>query len=293
MSDITEFGFEDSKQIKTRGMDRFKLNRSGEVGRISIIAFKKFSDVIISHKTKEKGAPLSDDEKAELIAKIDGKLKQQLGKEELTDVDRLDVKHARFAYAFTHYKDGLGSIRCLSKYSGSELMKPELCCKEIGDAEQQIATICMVYPTEEDGSIDMDLLKMKKRIFFNVLRMSAKKFKRIESTYNDARNAETPMHTIDLKLTLDGDPKYQKFAIENGMTAAWLRQDADPELRQWVLEQGLRSWKYVKDELGFEMTRDRLVEKLRGGSGSSSDSGPSQAEAPNPQIQGSYDDLLS
>lgn len=293
MADVTEFGLEESKSIKPQGLERFKLNRPGEVGRVSIVSFKKVSDVVIAQKARERESALTDDEKAEIIRKIDTRLAEKASKkvEELTDIDRLDIQSPKFSFSWTHYRDGVGTIRCLSTYDGNTVLKPDVCCKEMDPAEQTIATVVMVYPTEKNGSIDMDLFKMRKRIEFQLLRMTSKKFNKISSVYEDARGNQLPV--IDLKLTLDGDPKYQKFAIENAMVPPWAKKDADPELRAWILDQGLRAYRYVEGELGYKITRDKLIEKLRGQSASSEALSGGEASAAKPKLERSYDDLLS
>lgn len=283
---IIEFSFEDSRVIKPSGMEKLKLGRPGEVARVSIVSFKKYTDSIIAQKSREKEAPLSDDEKAAIIAKVEAKLKEQLGKAELTEADRTDIMAPRFSVAFTHYDDRVGGLRCLSKYQGANVTKAELCCEKFGDADQTIATVVMLYPLNRDHSVDMDYLKARKNIDFQILRMTSKKFKKIEGVYADSRQNE--MGCIDLKLTLDGEPKFQKFLIESGQTALWARKDADPELRAWVIDQGIRSHKYVKNELGFEMSREKLVEKLNAAGSSSTPA----TEADKPKIQGGYGKLL-
>jgi hypothetical protein len=292
MSGIIEFGFEESKVVKPQGIDSFKLSRSGEVARISIIIFKLYHEVIWAQKAKEAGRALTEEEKQMYLTKVNSKLAEKLGKkpEELTEFDRLDINSPKFGTAFTHYRDGIGSIRCLSKYEGGNLVKPEICCNDIGEAEQQVATLVLKYPVEKDGKIDLDLLKQRKYTEIMTWRMSAKRFKKIESTYTDARNNKMPV--IDLKLTLDGDPKYKKLVPENGYTAAWAREDADPELRRWVLESGLRNVKYLKSELGFEMSKEKLTERLRGASESAAALSGGEASAASPQITTSYDALL-
>ncbi len=286
MSDIVDFGFEESKVIKPQGIERLKLSRNGEIARVSIVSFKKYSDVIIGQKQREKGEALTDDEKTAILAKVEAKLKEQLGKTELSEADRTDIAVPRFSFSFTHYDDKVGGMRCLSKYVGQNVTKAELCCEKFGDAEQTIATVVMLYPTNRDGTIDEDYLKAKKNIDFQILRMTAKKFKKIESTYKDAVANDTPV--IDLKLTLDGDPKYQKFVIESGNTAMWARKGADPELRNWVIEQGIRCHKYVKNELGYELSKEKLIEKLNGASMSST----SETNADKPKLQAGYGKLL-
>lgn len=293
MSDIIDFGFEDTKIIKTQGIDQFKLTRNGEKAAFSVIAFKRFHDVMLVAKTKEKGKPLTEDEKAELFRTIDGKLAEKLGKkvDDLTEVDRLDVKAPRFQFAHTHYRDGIGGIRCLSKYEANEggftCVKPEICCNELGDAEQTVGTVVMRYPVDRDGNVDLELFKMKKMTEIQLLKCSAKKFKKLESTYADARKHNFPV--IDVKVEMEGESKYQKFIFTNGYTAAWATDDIPAELRHWVLDQGLRAQKHIKNILGFEMKKETLISKLRG----ELPSGDSEASASKPALTSkSYDDLL-
>lgn len=291
-SNVMEFGFDDAKVIKTVGVEVFKQNRPGEKHRVSVIAFKKIHDDILMRKAREKGAPLSDEEKAQLLVKIDQKIAEQLSKpvEQLTEADRLDIKKPRFSVAFTHYGEGVGTIRCLSKYEGSTMVKPEECCNRFGDADQKVGTVIMTYPTDDKGQVDGDLLKMRKYTNFYIWVLSAKKFKKLEAAYTDAKNDKRDV--IDLRVTLDGDPKFQKQQIEAASTAFWAREDCDPEVRAWILDQGLRAYKHVSNNLGFEMKLDKLMEKL-GVSGSGSAQISSGAQAETPKLITSYDDLIS
>jgi len=284
-----EFGFDDAKVIKNQSIDKFQQAKPGQKDRVSIISFKRFHDVVLGAKTKEKGAPLSDEEKATYIAKIDTKLAEQLKKpvSELTEVDRLDVKSPRFGVAFTHFGEAVGSIRCLSKYEGSTMTKAELCCEKLGDADQTVASVVMTYPLDNDGKVDLDLLKARKYTNFYIWKMSGKKFKKLESAYADARNDNR--FTIDLRVTLDGDPKYQKQQIEAASLATWARDDMDPAVRAWILDQGLRAWKHIGNNLGFEMTKDKLIEKLSAGGGSHSSN---EASAEAPKLVAGYDALI-
>jgi len=290
MSDnsVIEFGFEEGTVIKSQGIDRFKQTRSGQKDRLSIVSFKRVHDGVLVAKAREKGAPLTDAEKADLIAKIDKKIADQLSKpvEQLTEVDRLDIKSPKFAFAWTHYRDGLGSIRCLSQYEGKTVVKPELCCNKMGDADQTVGMIVMTYPVKDGVQVDEELLNAKKYVNFAVWRMTAKKFRQIEDVYKEARAEEKS--TIDLIVALDGDPKYQKQVITAGSSAVWAKGKMDSEIRSWVLDQGLRNWKHVSNNLGFDMKIDKLREKLLGGGNSQVGSG----EAESPKLVSSYDDFL-
>jgi hypothetical protein len=287
MSDVIDFSFDEAKVIKPQGIELFKQTRSGEKHRVSLISFKKFHDVILATKAKEKGAPLSDAEKAEFISKIEKNLADKLGKpeKELTEIDRLDITSPKFSYAFTHYGDGVGTIRCLSKYEGNNVLKQEICCDKYGDADQTVATVCMTYPVDSNFGVDEDLLKARKYTNIYVWRLGSKKFQKVDQTYKTAK--EDNKLVIDLKVTLDGDPKYQKQTIEAAASAFWARDGVDPAIRTWVLEQGLRAYKHVGDNLGYAMSKEKLLERLSG-------SAPafSGGEEEKPKLSSGYNSLL-
>ena len=288
MSDMFEFGFEESKVIKTNAVEQFKQTRSGEKTRVSIISLKKYSDGILAEKAKEKGSPLTDMEKAEYIAKIDKKIAEQLNKsvDDLTEVDRLNIKSPRFAFSYTHYNEAVGTIRCLSKYEGNTVVRPEICCNKFGDAGQTVGMVVMTYPVKDGLEVDMDLLTARKYVNFYIWKMSAQKFKKVEDAYREARGDDK--FTIDLNVVLDGDPKFQKQQISAGSSAVWTRLPANSETRAWILDQGLRMWKHVSSQLGFEMKADKISEKL----GLSSGGHGGAAGADMPKLVSSYDDLI-
>jgi len=293
-SDVMEFGFDDGKVVQVSGYERFTQSRPGELSRISVISFKKHVDAVLKHKAKEKGSPLTDEEIADIVKKVDVKLAERMGKDvkDLTEVDRLNIESPKFAAAYTHFGDGFGTIRCLSKRDGKTITHRAVCCstKKLDDAQQHVGCVILKYPIDEDGEADLELLNQKKYTTIELYRMSAKKYKKFESTYASARKND--FKVIDIKVTLDGDSKYQKQNFENGMTAAWARKEGiKPEIRQWILEEGLRAWKHVEKELGFELTAEQLQQRISGG-GSSNQLGSGEASAEAPKLQQGYDDLL-
>lgn len=289
---IMDFGFDDSKIIKSQGIDQFKLERSGARACISIVSFKRFHDQAMVKKAKEKGGPLSDEEKADIVRRVDAKLAERLKKsvEDLSEVDRLDITNPKFSVASTHYGDGIGTVRCLSKYEGSVCTKPDVCCDKLGDADQTVATVVLQYPIDEKGNVDGDLLTQKKYTYFLCYKMSSKNFKKVENAYIDARGEGRQV--VDMKVTLDGDPKYKKHIIVAGTTAFWAREGFDPELRHWILDQGLRAQKYIPNNLGFEMKREQLIERLGGIEQSKNALAGGEASADQPKLVGGYDALL-
>src|SRR4051812_4080486 len=104
---VLEFGFSESKVVKSTAIEKFKQSRAGEKHRLTVVAFKSVIDGVYAREAIKKGSPLTDQEKSELVAKVDGKIAEHLKKrpEELTEVDRLDIKEPRFAMAFTHYNE--------------------------------------------------------------------------------------------------------------------------------------------------------------------------------------------
>ncbi len=302
MSNVMEFGFDDAKVIKHQGIEQFKLSTPGERARVSIIAFKKFHDTILGIKAREKGSALTDEEKAAILARTDEKLAAQLNKtvKDLTEADRLDIKQPRFSFAYTHFdqnKGGVGTIRCLSTYEGNTLKKPEICCDRFGDADQTVATVVLKYPVDKDSlQVEVDIFKARKMTEVSIWRMSSKKFKSLESAYIDARNDKR--FCVDLLCQLDGDPQYKNIKITAGGGATWAREDMDPAVRAWTLDQGLRAWKHVATNLGFEITKDKLIERLAGSSGGSGGGQSAQLSAAEeaaaqPKLVADYDALLT
>ncbi len=300
-SDVIEFGFDDGKIIKPSGLEQFKLSRAGEKARISLCAFKKLSDGVIVQKSRERwdgmseeerqgktiSTSLTDAEKLDLVQRVDKKIAERLGKpvEEVREIDRLDITNPRFWMGFSHYKDGVGTIRCLGKYNGSTLVTPGRCCNEIGEADQHAVTAIIQYPVAEHLQVNAQLFKERQYTYCWMYKMSAKQFKRLEGTFVEAR-AEG-RSTMDLKVTLDGDPKFKKHLYESA-SCVWAKEDMDPDTRAWVLDQGLRAAKHCQGSLGMEITEAKLLEKL-GKSPAALSSGAAEAA---PRANMSYSGLL-
>lgn len=301
MSDVLEFGFDDGKVIKDSSVEEFKLEKGGKA-RISLVAFKKLSDGVILKKVKERFenfseeekakrplslSLLSDQEKLDVIAAVDKRIAEKLGKkpEEVKEIDRLDITKPKFWMGFTHYRDGVGTIRCMGTYKGTTLIEPGKCCEKIGDAEQRAVTIVLQYPIGEHMQPNLEM--MKQRLYTNVLlyKMSAKQYKRLESTFVEAQSDGKP--TMDLKTSIDGDPKFKKHLYETA-SCFWAREDFDPEVRAWILDQALRAAKHCPNNLGMEMTPQKFLEKL----GESPAAMASGASEDRPKVQGSYVGLL-
>ncbi len=288
-----EFDLDNTEAVKVKSIENFKQQKPGEKARLSIISFRKMSDVIIDRKQKEAGRHFSDSEKAEIIAEADKKLAAKLNKSvsQLTEVDRLSLDNVRLMTERTHYKDGIGTIRCMSKFEGNNLSQQEICCQHLGEPSQKIGTIVMKYPVDKHGKVNQDLLRNREYIEFYVWAFSPKKFDQIRSKYAEAKGDDPPRSRIDLNVTLDGDPKYQKQLIEIASgTPFFLREDFPVDMRVWILDNGIRLFKHVSDSLGFSMKKDTLLEKLGLSSGSSYDD-----DKPTPQLNSasSYDDLIS
>jgi hypothetical protein len=287
MSDLLEIGFDDAGIISVSKYDKFKQTRHGEKSIISIVSFRRHHDTALRAKTMEKGSPLTDEEKANILSQVDKKLAERLSKKasDLSEADRLDIKNPKFVVSNTHFDEKVGTIRCLSKYEGKNVVKPEICCQKFGEAEQAVGVVIMQYPVGNDGMVDGDLLSAKKYTNFFLWKLSAKKFKDVESVYKMARLDKR--FVIDLMVELDGDPKYQKQKISCAHECFFLREDFSPDARNWILEQGLKATKSLDGILGFEMKREKILEKL----GIVSASTQSMAEEI-PQMKSGYDSLV-
>lgn len=301
MSDVMEFGFDDGKVIKNSGIDEFKLEKNGKA-RISLIAFKKYSDGILAKKAQERWGNFTDEEKAkkplslslftdqeklEILANIDKKLAERLSKEvkDLKEIDRLDTTMPKFWMGFTHFKDGVGTMRCMGVYKGSTLVEAGKCCDDMGDAEQRTVTIVMKYPVGEHMQPNMDMIKQRLYTEILLYKLSAKQYNRLEGCFVEAR--QEGKERMDLKVTLDGDPKYKKHIYETA-NCFWAREDFDPESRAWILDQGLRAAKHCPNNLGMELKLQQYLEKV----GQSPAAMASGANEDRPKMVGSYGSLI-
>lgn len=297
MSDILEFGFEDSEVVKTNELEMFKQSANAKKHVVSIISFKKHSDKVLRKKEKEAeeaGVPLTDSDRAAILAKVDVALAERLKKkvEDLTEVDRLDINDPRFGVANTHYSEGVGGFRCLSTFSGQNITKRAVCCEKYGDPAQQVATIIMTYPVnQKDGTVDKELLKMQKYVNFYAWRMTSKKFTQINQTYTDARNDDK--RCINMRVELDGDPQYQKQKITVVGSATWATEGME-EVRNWVLDQGIRMFAQIDKTtiLGMKMTEDKLRTKMAAAGQAAQITG-GEEEKPKLAASSSYDDLIT
>lgn len=302
MSDVMEFGFDDGKVIKNAGIEEFKLSKAGEKARISLIAFKKYSDGILAKKAKErwenmsaeeqKGKKLSlglftDSEKLEIITSIDKKLADKLSKPvtDLREIDRLDTTSPKFWMGFTHFRDGVGTFRCMGTYNGSTCVEAGKCCDDNGDAEQKAVTIVLKYPVGEHMQPDIEMMKKWQYTEVLLYKLSAKQYNRLEGSFLEARAEGKPR--MDLKVTLDGDPKYKKHLYETA-NCVWGKEDFPEDVRDRILDQGLRASKHCPNNLGMELKLQQYLEKI----GQSPAAMASGANEEKPKMVGGYAGLM-
>lgn len=291
MSDIVEFSFEDGNVVNPNSFEAWKQTSAKKPNIISIISFKSYLEMKIAISTKEKGKALSEQEKAELSMEIDAKLAEKYGKkvEDLTTVDRLNFRAPKFQMARTHYKDGIGTIRCTSTFNGNTMVKSDVCCEKIGDPDQTVGAPIIVYPTNQNGTVNTRVLNEKEMTEFFIWKLSAKKYRSVELEYTNARTDN--QFVIDLNVTLDGEAKYQKQIIKKATQAVWAKEsEINPEVRTWILEQGLRLNRSVEQFLGYKMKRQDLLEKLGLAGGGDDDS---QDRKPKQISTNDYKDVLT
>lgn len=297
MSDIVEFGFDDEVSIQNNTLEPFKQERTGQKDRVSIIVFKRHNDKVIEQKVKEaakEGKTLTEQEKAQIFASIDAKIAEKFKKpiSEVQEIDRLDTRDPKWAYGWNHYREDVGVIKCMSTYEGPNVIKKRLCCQEIGEASQALATIIMRYPLLDNGDPDTDLLKMRKQVRFQAWKVSPKKFAQISERYLDERK-DNNKYVLDLKLQLEGEPKFQK-QIMGSSTATWAREDVPLEVKQWILEAGITAMTKIKSVIGFEIKEEALVEKLRaGGKSVALGDKPREEDKPRGSLQTDYGSMLT
>jgi hypothetical protein len=300
---VMQFGFDDAEAVVNTELPVFLQSASERKSRISVISFKSHVQVWIDKFVAENKALPSTDEINEQRKKIDEKLADHLKKpvDELTEVDRLNIQVPAFASAMVHYKQGVGSVQCLSKWEKGSRVTNEICCDRMDEPKQKIGCAIAHYVgLDENLDPNMDVLRLKQGLKFNAWMMNPSKYTSVKVSYNDGRRQLREMEentgkklpaVFDLRCELDGDPKFQNQKLSH-MGCKWAHSTVPKEVQNFVLAQGLKIFKMLEKgnkQMGYEISKEKLAEKLSSGSSSS---GSSQDTADKPQLNSNYDELI-
>lgn len=300
---VMQFGFDDADAVINTELPIYQQSASEKKSRISVISFKTHLQVWIDKFISENKAAPSTEEINEQRKKIDEKLSAHLSKpvDELTEVDRLNIQVPAFASAMVHYKQGVGSVQCISKWDKGSRTTNEICCERMEEPKQKIACSIVNYVAlNDDLEPNMDVLRLKQGMKFNAWMMNPSKYTSVKVSYNDGRRQLREMEentgrklpaVFDLKCELDGDPKFQNQKLSH-MGCKWAHSSIPKEIQNYVLAQGLKIFKLIEKgnkQMGYEISKEKLIEKLSSGSSSSSSSSASDDR---PQLNSDYDALI-
>jgi hypothetical protein len=189
----------------------------------------------------------------------------------------LDAKSPKFGGGKRYYIEGVGSV--LYKHGFKEIVGE--------DPKRAIVTIAVVWPTDEEGTVQKEALRAGK---FQVLPwvLSQQKYRDITT-----KHREWPMGSHDLLVDCE-DSQYQKMTF-SPLRESLLRKfrDSDKEDVQGFYQRILAEVKDAVPTLSESIGQDLSADKLREKMGKASAPGASPAAgASDDDVDGMLDDLL-
>jgi hypothetical protein len=195
----------------------------------------------------------------------------------------LDAKTPKFIGAKRHYFEGVGYI-----IDGG----PEMTKLAGNPPRMAIATLVVQWPISQDGTPDMNRIK---DLDFKVLPwiFSEDKYKSLTPNH---REFHFGSHDITVNCT---DSKFQKMTFapcKDSLLRKLYESDKDTakKVTDHIISQLQSLTSSIQNDLGREMTIDKLREKLAGGGGGGGGGGNASAAAgaATADIDGLVDDIL-
>ncbi len=216
--DDVGLGAEDRAHARSSGLEWFKAEK-GRTYRVALVYFYPTQFAVIQAARK---AGATDADIRQAVDKHLAELAEKLGKarDQLSEVDLLDLGRPRFKRAEVHFVSGLGSI--LSRL-GQDGPDADRVWNRLEPARRQFATLLLVYPTNRDGEIDRDRLTEDWKVQpwqFGVGKYAALHRVREALDANGLSIADQ-----DLRLCCT-DTRYQKIDIAAAGPAIYRKQEA-------------------------------------------------------------------
>lgn len=269
MSDDLDYDLEgdvtldqDEKNVGGSKSDWLKLATKGQILRVAFCYFHTFDANAVGSAAKEArkaGKILSKEDIAGVAKKTLTDLAQKLNKsvDQLTPIDRLDLKVAHFKSLKAHYQEGFGyAISRLGK-DGPEA---DAIWRRLPEAKPYFTTLLLIYPTDDQGNLHKEVFGQQIRDTAPKLvpwRFSKMVYDEIWNLNEGLRGNAMTLGSQDIKLECK-EPKYQNIKVSFAGPALWQKNDT---IKQVVLSKAVTM--YGDKLLPFrEMTTDQLKAKL-------------------------------
>ena len=269
----SEYAFDDDASLdvdqKHIGRDRqewLKFGTKGQVLRAAFVYLYTYDANAVQKAMKQasnSGKALSRDEILAVAKEALSKRAQELGKtiDQLSPVERLDTTVAHLKRFRAHYHDEVGYVVSRIGKDGPEA---DVLWKRLGEPKKYFTTLLLIYPTDNEGTINKDALANQvhqNKLNLMPWRFSGKTYDEIYGVNEGLRDNGLTLAEQDVKITCD-NPKFQGVKVVAAGRALWQRND---KMKAAVLTAALNL--YDKLMPFRELTTEQLREKLGGGSG--------------------------
>lgn len=243
---------EDRKHAKAGADLEWYKGVKSKTDRCAIIYFHTV-DVAAVNAARKKAPQTS---KEDLLKVAQASLAERAAKlnktpDQLTRVDRLDLRAVHFKRYASHYQEGLGFV--LSRL-GKDGPEADEVWKRLPEPKTHFSTLLLVYPTDRQGNLDKERFSTGWTI--KPWRFSPKRYDSIWKLNNGFVQNNLSIANQDLLLECKDD-KFQQIDISGAGPALWLKND---KFREMVLSKAVD----VYDKLVpfREMSTDQLRQKL-------------------------------
>ena len=256
-------GDEDRDKIRTNRVDWYK-GEKGRTDRVALIYFNR-SDVRAVQTAKRLNANITSDQINELVTKSKAALAEKLGKpvSALTDADMLDLSEVRLRTWEVSYQEGQGFGYILNRL-GKEGPEADKVWAKLPQPKTTVTTLLLVYPTDKEGDIDKDKLRVAAsgagygtHWLIRPWKFSGDdKYNRIRKLNKGLVENGLSIGGQDLKLECK-ETKYQQIDINLAGPALWQKSE---KFKDAVLKKALEF--YDKLSPAREVSTDELRSKL-------------------------------
>lgn len=243
---------EDRKHAKAGADLEWYKGVKGKTDRCAIIYFHTV-DVTAVTAARKKSPQTSKEDLLKIAQASLAERATKLSKtpDQLTRVDRLDLRAVHFKRYASHYQEGLGFV--LSRL-GKDGPEADEVWKRLPEPKTHFSTLLLVYPTDRQGNLDKE--RFSNGWTIKPWRFSPKRYDSIWKLNNGLVQNNLSIANQDLLLECKDD-KFQQIDISGAGPALWLKND---KFREMVLAKAVDV--YEKLVPFREMTTDQLRQKL-------------------------------
>jgi hypothetical protein len=275
---------EEGKRVASNQQEWLKMTK-GQILRMAFAYFHPVDHNVVAQKmqvAKEAGQTLSLEKRREIgrkvLERLAGELKKPL--EQLTLVDRLDLREVKFRQFSAHYAQGLGFVHSRLGMDGPE---GDAVWKRLDEPKQYFTTLALIYPANARGDLRPEDTSKLAEVRLLPWRMSRGMFMNIWKHNAGLQSNGLSIASQDFKAECT-EAGYQKIEISLAGPAIWQR---DPAYKKAILEKAVGM--YDKLDPFRTMSTDQLRAKLGLGGSPLSD----VSMTPGNFSTSSYADVLS